>query len=545
MAQQTKDSKSPATTSAAYDQMAPRWHLIETLLGGTEAMRAAGETYLPRHSEETDKGYEERLNSAVLLNMVSQTLDTLSGKPFTEEVKLNDDVPEMIEDQVLEDVDLQGNNLNVFARRWFREGMAKAFAHVLIDFPRPAPREDGQPRTLADDRAEGLRPYWVMIKPECLLFARSDIINGVEVLQHVRIMESYTVQDGFAEVERRRIRVLEPGLIQLWEPQTKGQKEEWVKTDEWGTGLNYIPLVTFYADRDGFMTGKPPLMDLAHLNVAHWQSTSDQRHILTVTRFPLLACSGASGEDGDPVVIGPNKVLYNPDPQGRFYYVEHTGSAIKAGRDDLHDLETQMAGYGAEFLKKRPGGTTATARALDSAEASSDLSAMVGLFEDAVAQALSITAEWMRLGTEGGSIELVKDFTIEEKDPAGLNALQAARDKRDISRKAYLNALRLRNVLPEDFDPDEDWEELMEEMSDAMGAAGLDLNPGDPTGGTRPPLDNPDGINEEDLPEYKRLQAEKDRLKKMEETDELKEELANVQAQIDAMTARRRAAGGA
>ena len=62
-----KDPKSPATTSAAYDTMAPRWHLIETLLGGTEAMRAAGETYLPRHSEETDKGYEERLSAAVLL----------------------------------------------------------------------------------------------------------------------------------------------------------------------------------------------------------------------------------------------------------------------------------------------------------------------------------------------------------------------------------------------------------------------------------------------------------------------------------------------
>lgn len=543
MSQQNKDPKSPATTSAAYDAMAPRWHLMEALLGGTETMRAAGETYLPRHSEETDKGYEERLNSAVLLNMVSQTLDTLSGKPFSEDMK-TEDVPEIMEDSVLDDVDLQGNNLAVFCRRWFREGMAKAFAHVLIDFPRPAPREDGQPRTLADDRAEGLRPYWVMIKPECVLFARSDIINGVEVLQHVRVMETYTEQDGFAEVEKQRIRVMEPGRVQLWElVKAKGGKEDWAVVDEWQTGLTYIPLVTFYAQRDGFLYGKPPLMDLAHLNVAHWQSTSDQRHILTVTRFPLLACSGASGEDGDPVVIGPNKVLYNPDPAGRFYYVEHGGQAIKAGRDDLHDLETQMAGYGAEFLKKRPGGTTATARALDSAEASSDLAAMVGVFEDAVAQALDITAEWMRLGSEGGSIELVKSFQVEEKDQVGLQALQAARDKRDISRKSYLEALRMRGILPEDFDEEEDWEELMEETSQAMGAAGLDLNPGDLEGGTRPPME--DEVDEEDLPEYKRLKAEKDRLKKMEETDELKEELANIQAQIDAMTARRRAAGGA
>lgn len=474
-----KDPKSPATTSAAYDQMLPRWQVIETLLGGTEAMRCAGEMYLPRHQEETDAGYRERLQSAVLLNMVEQTLDTLSGKPFSEPIKLNDDVPAAIQERILDDVDLQGNNLDVFARQWFREGMAKAFCHVLIDMPRPAPREDGQPRTLADDRREGLRPYWVLIKPECLLFARAEVINGVEVLQHVRILEHYTEQDGFAEVCKRRIRVLEPGIVQLWEPVKKSnaQKEEWVLADEWATGLTYVPLVTFYADRQGFMCGKPPLLDLAWLNVAHWQSSADQRHILTVSRFPILACSGASGEDSDPVVVGPNKVLYNPDPQGRFYYVEHTGQAIAAGRTDLKDLEEQMAGYGAEFLKKRPGGMTATARALDSAEASSDLSAMIGLFEDAVAQALDITAEWMRLGVAGGTVELVKDFGLEEQDAVGLQELREARKSRDISRKAYLNALRLRGILPEDYDEEADWELIQEEISDAMGAAGLDLDP--------------------------------------------------------------------
>jgi hypothetical protein len=475
-----KDPKSPATTSAAYDMMVPRWHVIETLLGGTEAMRCAGEAYLPKHQEETDTGYQERLQSAVLLNMVEQTLDTLSGKPFSEPIKLNDDVPAAIQERILDDVDLQGNNLDVFARQWFREGMAKAFAHVLIDFPRPAPRGDGQPRTLADDRREGLRPYWVLIKPECLLFARSEVINGVEVLQHVRIMEHYTVQDGFAEVTKRRIRVLEPGIVQLWEPKPskkQGQDEEWEMVDEWATGLTYVPLVTFYADRDGLMCGKPPLLDLAWLNVAHWQSSADQRHILTVSRFPILACSGASGEDSDPVVVGPNKVLYNPDPHGRFYYVEHTGAAISAGRTDLQDLEQQMAGYGAEFLKKRPGDQTATARALDSAEASSDLAAMIGLFEDAVAQALDITAEWMRLGVTGGTVELVKDFELEEQDAIGIQELREARKSRDISRKAYLNALRLRGILPEDYDEDADWELIQQEISDAMGAAGLDLDP--------------------------------------------------------------------
>lgn len=45
------------------------------------------------------------------------------------------------------------------------------------------------------------------------------------------------------------------------------------------------------------------------------------------------------------------------------------------------------------------------------------------------------------------------------------------------ARPGLANVLGARGVLPEDFDEDEDWEELMEEISEAMGRAGLDLDP--------------------------------------------------------------------
>lgn len=479
-----KDPKSPATTSDAYDRMAPRWHLISTLLGGTEAMRGAGEAYLPMHPEETTKGYQQRIGGAVLLNMVQQTLDNLSGKPFKDPIKPNEDVPEGLATTMFDDVDLQGNNLHVFSRQWFEEGLAKAFAHVLIDMPRPAPREDGQPRTLDDDRKQGVRPYWVMICPENVLFARAEIIDGVEVLQHIRIMEYYTEQDGFAEVCKQRIRVLEPGLVQIWVPKKKGKdKEEWALEDEWQTGLDYIPLVTFYAAREGFMEGKPPLMDLAQLNVTHWQSTADQRHILTVARFPILACSGASADESDRVVVGPNQILYNSDPNGKFYYVEHAGTAIEAGMKDLEMLERQMSGYGAEFLKKKPGNETATGRALDSAEATSDLSSMAGVFEDAIAQCLDITADWMRLGSSGGTVEVLKEYEVAEENASAIEFIKYLREKNDLSRKAIIEQAKLMGILPEDFDEEADWEQIKQEIEDRTGLlaeSGLDLDPNAP-----------------------------------------------------------------
>ena len=487
-----KDPKSPATTSCAYDRMLPRWTVIMHLLGGTEAMRAAGEIFLPKHQEETDTGYNERLQAAVLLNMVEQTLDTISGKPFTEPMKPGEEVPAPILDGIFPDVDLQGNNLDVFARQWFEDGMAKAFSHVLVDMPRPKPREDGKPRTLDDDRKEGLRPYWVHVKPECVLFARAEVIDGFEVLQHIRILESYTEQVGFAEVEKKRIRVLEPGRVQLWIPKPRkreSDKEEWILEDEWETGLGYIPLVTFYAHREAFMEGKPPLLDLAWLNIAHWQSYADQRHILTVTRFPILACSGASSDESDRIVVGPNQVLYNPDPNGKFYYVEHAGAAIEAGNKDLENLERQMSGYGAEFLKNKPGTQTATARALDSAEASSDLSAMVGTFEDALAQVLDMTADWLRLGVSGGRVDALKSYDIEQLDPGALEFIKYLREKNDISRVAIITYAKEHGYLPEDFDEEADWEQITEEVekrSGLLAESGLDLDPNAPLEGDKP-----------------------------------------------------------
>ena len=471
-----KDKNDPSTTSAAFDWMYPKWKLINTLLGGTEEMREAGEEYLPRHAEETNDGYDERLQAAVLYNLTDQTINTLVGKPFSEGLKLGEDVPEKIVNEILPDVDLQGNNLEIFCKNWFEDGLSKAFSHVLIDFPRPQPRNDGLPRTVADDLAAKLRPYWIHIKPESVIFARSETINGQEVLTHVRIMEEECEMEGFCEVYKQRIRVLEPGKVTIYVPVENKGKVVWVLEDEWLTGISYIPMVTFYANRKGLMLGKPPLLDLAYLNVAHWQSSSDQRHILTVSRFPILACSGASEEDSSPIVVGPNKVLYNPDPSGRFYYVEHTGSAIAAGREDLKDLEDQMSTYGAEFLKKKPGGQTATARALDSAEASSDLGSMVRAFEDAVAQALDITAEWLKLKVPGGTIQLTREFDLQQNEAPGLDTLVKARAARDISRDVFLESLRLRDILPEDFDTELNQEQLLEETTSLLGEAQVNLD---------------------------------------------------------------------
>lgn len=468
-----KDAKSPATTCDEFDFMAPSWEKVQTVLDGTRAMRAAGQAYLPQHAKESDEAYQERLERATLLNMTKLTLDSWVGRPFSEPIKFKDDVPpEILE--LAENIDTLGSHIQVFARHWFREGMAKGFSHVLVDMPRLAERADGRPRTLEDDRLDGANPYWVHIKPEQLFFAEAEVVGGVEQLIEIRYTEWTNQREGFAIITRPQIKrmFLADGVVEVevyQEVRSKTKKKAWEVVDSYTMEIDRIPLVTFYADRDGFLLAKSPLEDLADLNIAHWQSTSEQRTVLSVARFPILACSGGTDET-NKLVVGPNRWLYTPDPQGKFYYVEHTGAAIQAGLNDLTELARQMSEYGGEWLKKRPGRETATARSLDSAEATSALQDATLRFQDALENVMQLTAIWKGLAS-AGSVQVNSDFAAPAPGGDGLRVLVEARKNRDISREAFIAELKRAGLLDEDFDAEADGARLESELMDMMPMA--------------------------------------------------------------------------
>jgi len=451
-----KDEATVATTSLAYQAMQNRWFKMDTLLAGTEAMRVAGEDMAPRHEHETKANYADRIAGNVLFNMVDLTIRMWVGKPFGCQIQYTDDFASHL-NPLINDVDLNGNNLDVFARSWFKDGVAKAFSHVLVEFPRV---EIDQPRSMADDDRMNIRPYFVHIRPEQLIFALSMRVNGKEVLTHIRIQEDVVSLDGWEEVVTTQIRVLEvdmynagtddePNFVQKVRVDIyqQDEKEVWQVVETFWMDIDYIPLVTFYADRQGFMVGKSPLDDLADLNIRHWQSMSDQISILTVARFPMLACSGGDDEEGR-LVIGPKEWLYTPDPAARFYYVEHKGAAIEAGRKDLQDLEKRMQSYGAEFTKERPDRESASARNLDSTEATSPLQDVTFRFNDAMNNALRMMSDWMRKSHSGRAM-VPTEFTSPEA--VELQTLYNTWNEGGLTTEEYLKELQRRGILSEEF----------------------------------------------------------------------------------------------
>ena len=451
----TTEKATVATASLAYNMMYPRWWKMDTLLNGTQAMREGGEEMAPRHENESVINYNERILGNVLFNMVDLTLRMWVGRPFANQIQYTEDFASHLK-PLMEDVDLNGNNLDIYARRWFRTGVAKAFSHTLVEFPRGG---FAASRTLADDDRMNIRPYLVHIAPEQVIFALATRIDGREVLTHVRIVEEVITLDGWEEKVTEQIRVLELEYVNVGDDEApdfvqkvrvdihrQDEKKNWVVTETWYMDIDFIPLVTFYADRQAFMVGRSPLDDLADLNIRHWQSMSDQVSILTVARFPMLACSGGDDEESH-LVIGPKEWLFTPEPTARFYYVEHKGAAIEAGRKDLEDLEKRMQSYGAEFTKDRPDRESASARELDSSEATSPLQDVTFRFNDALNFALEMMSAWMRK-LHSGKASVPTEFTSPQSDE--LLTLYNTWTEGGLTTEEYLKELQRRGVLSEE-----------------------------------------------------------------------------------------------
>lgn len=447
------------STSSAVDAMSQNWPIVKTLMGGTASIRKAGKTYLPQWPNESDEGYKARLTTATLYPAFKRTVEVLAAKPFSKALTLSDDVPaRMI--PWLDNVDLQGRNLQAFASDLMTDCVGYGISGVLVDYP-----EAQGITTVADERAAGVRPYFIHYPPGAVLGWRTERVNGYDRIVHLRLRECKLESDGgYGETEVEQIRVLTPGAWQLWR---KNEKKEWFLVDEGTATLKEIPFVAFYGNRTGFMTGEPPLIELAYQNIEHYQSSSDQQTILHVSRVPILTIIGAN--EDTKITIGSSSAVTLPHG-ATMSYVEHSGAAIGAGRQSLLDLEERMRQTGAELLVLQPGQITATQVHSENEANKCALQRIVENFGDALDQCLQFMADWVG-EAEGGDVELFRDFGAASLSDASAQLLLQTNQSGKISDQTLISEFKRRGILAADLDFESEQERIAEQ-GPALGTVG-------------------------------------------------------------------------
>jgi hypothetical protein len=423
--------------------MSQHWPIAAALMGGTATMRAAGLTYLPRESRESLEDWQYRLQTSTLLPAFKRTAQVMTGKPFSKPFTFTEDVPVKIQDG-FQDCDMQGNNLHSFASEVMNDALVFGISGVLVDFP----KTEGQARTLADERNMGARPYLVHIKHQQILGWKAKRFNGAMVLTQLRIAETEEVEDGdFGVATVERVRVLQPGMYQVYQK----VKDEFTLVEQGTTTLQVIPFVMFYGRKQAFMCGISPLLDLAYLNVKHWQHQSDQDDSARFARKRLLAFIGM--EEGDTVVAGSHYAINIP-MGGDVKVIQGSSESVATGRAELQSLEEHMVMTGAELLQPRAQTLKTATQSMSEDEANKcELQRITEQFEDGLDQIIALQCKWLNI-PEAGNVSMFKGFAANTLSEASAQLVLTMQQGGLITKQTAVKEQQRRGILSADIDVD-------------------------------------------------------------------------------------------
>lgn len=417
--------------------------LIRAVRGGTEALRNAGVKYLPKEPGESAESYKRRLARSFLTNYTDRTVRNLASKPFTRPIVVKSEHYQELADEYVKAVDGKGTSLTGLSSTVFEDALWNGSSFIAVDCA-----------------VQGGRPYAYHLSGDHILGYRLDEDDR---LTEIRIQERAVVADGeWGEKEVTRVRVFK----------RDGEQVTWSLYDEDGTAvtvdqafaLKEIPVVAVHSSAvvaSGELFAAPPLKDLAFMNLQHYQESSDQSNILRIARVPVLFASGVA--DDAAIAIG-SEYAIKGESGADLKYVEHSGAAIGAGRDSLKDLEAKMQSYGSDMLENNGAVETATGRSLRAGETNNRVAMIALNLASAVERVLGWIAYFNKVAEPDFNVDINTEYGINSA-PEELTALANARTMGDLSQEDYLQELKRRGLLRNDFSISDNQDRLTTELT--------------------------------------------------------------------------------
>lgn len=469
--------------SIEYENREKDWGKVEVVKAGDEAIKDAGEIYLPMLGGQSQKEYNRYKERGTFFNATARTIEALTGAVMRKDPVVT--VPSLIE-ELLTNVTLSGLSFNDVVRLCVNNMISYGFYGILTDVP--------------VELSE--RPYMALYGAVDILNWRTTKIGGQDVLSLLVLNESVekeSPKDPFVVEADTQIRVftLEEGglVVRLYQEIDVGKKgkEGWVMVDilpgvvdmhpmAKGKRLERIPFEFFGAMSNEPSPPRPPLLDLINLNIKHWQVSTDYYHGLHYCALPTPWAAGWPA--GTDLYIGPGKAWISEDPNASAGFLEFTGQGLQAVEKALDRLENQMAVLGARMLERQKAGVEAAeALWIRASEDVATLNTIVGSAENGLANVLDSMLSWMGGTEESSEVRLNRDFVSERLSPQEVTVLLQAVQAGKLSQDTFLYNLQMGEILPkgrtideekdliesEGIEPFDEEEEKSEEEEEEVG----------------------------------------------------------------------------
>lgn len=443
-----------------YSKNLIKWQLMRDALAG----EVAKEKYVPKLSDQEAEEYSAYVGRAEFYNATARTQVALTGLLFAKPPKV--ELPEALK-SIGENISLDDDTLEALAKNIADECLSIGRCGVLVDLPSV---EKADYSKLEAERLN-LRAYATLYKAENIINWKTTKINGSNVTSLVVLAETYAepTQDEFVDNIKTRYRVLdlhEGYYRQRVFSETKAGNFEVVSEiypSANGQKLGYLPFTFFNVNDLKTSVEKPPLLDLAKINISHFRSEVDLEHGTHFTALPTPYVTGYQGESSEKLKIGSTAVWVINDPSAKVGFLEFSGAGLSTLENRIAVKEKRMSILGARLLldEKKTAEATETLQMRKSGE-NAVLTNVASTISEGIVSFLKDIAFFENIAGENLIYEINTDYNLTMIEPQLLAQIIAGIQSGDIPNEVLYDALLKGELMPETIQSYEDYQAKIE-----------------------------------------------------------------------------------
>lgn len=404
---------------------------MRTVFQGDKAIKANAKTYVPKNSGVSDDDYNAIIQRSVFENFTEATAKGISGLIFAKEPTIS--VPASLE--ILKDnIDMDDNTIVDLSQNIVNELMEVGRCGLLIDVPNIDTTGMTRPQT----DALNIRAFMKLYKSETIVNWRYESINSVNKLTLLVLHEVYEDwTDRFTSKLKDRYRVYSlidnVCYVEVFEEKDK----TFINTMESKPviankkTINYIPFIPLTYKDISIVPTKPPLMDIADININYYGVAVERRNVIHFVGNPFFMGKGINtrATDGSDISItlGSSIAQIFQEPNADMKIVETQGTGLAFNESYLNDCKVTMAALGARLLvDDAKAQISENTMQMKTAGYRATIMQIANTASRAITQALKIIAEWENQNPDEVKLELNTDYNLSEMDAQTITALVTA-----------------------------------------------------------------------------------------------------------------------
>lgn len=404
---------------------------MRTVFEGDKAIKKNAETYVPKNKGVDKADYDAIIQRSVFENFTEATAKGISGLIFAKEPTIS--LPASLE-LLKDNIDMDDNTIVDLSQNIVNELMEVGRCGLLIDVPNIDTTGMTKPQT----DALNIRAFTKLYKSETIINWRYESINSVNKLSLLVLHEVYEDwTDDFTSEYKNRYRVYKlidnVCNVAVYEEKDK----TFIATMEFKPvmanrkTINYIPFISLTYKDISIIPVKPPLMDIANINLNYYGVAVERRNVIHFVGNPFFMGKGINTRDDKgnalTITLGSSIAQIFQEPNADMKIVETQGTGLAFNESYLNDCKSTMAALGARLLVPEANAQISeNTMQMKTAGYRATIMQIANTASRAITQALKIIAEWEGQNPDEVTLELNTDYNLSEMDAQTITALVQA-----------------------------------------------------------------------------------------------------------------------